>query len=105
MWSVYSTFFCIFAKIKIMDTEKLLQAIERATGGSFIPERYSSTCLGWLQNYDEEGRPLNCDPNIKTGEITIGGETYTLSRAGWHVSVKKNGKIITTKDLTPDYLK
>ena len=88
-----------------MDPEKLLNAIEKATNGTYLAPYYTSTLLGWIPEFDEEGRPANCDPNWKTGDIIIAGETYSITKKGWKVTIKKGGNIVAERDLTPDYLR
>ena len=56
-----------------MNTEQLINAVRNATGGTFLPEYGTTTLLGWMQEYDELGRPLYADPNTTTGDIRIAG--------------------------------
>ena len=53
------------------ETKKIVEAIRTATNGTFVGEYCTSTLLGWVPRYDEQGRPLNADPNSKHSTITI----------------------------------
>lgn len=77
---------------------------------------FSATSLGWSESKDEYGRPLNCDPNYRTGNVKIYGKKYWFIRKRWTVKVWNrkadyldymNGAndFILLIDLTPDYLK
>lgn len=77
---------------------------------------YSSTLLGWEQVFDEQGRPLNANPNYKDGSAIIEGKTYWFTRKGWKVRIwdraarytdfMSDKKDYTEEiDLTPDYLR
>ena len=105
------------------ETKRLVEAIRTATNGTFIGEHCSSTLLGWRPIYDEQGRPLNANPNSKHSTITIDGTVYPISRQGWYAYVYKAPKLASfatkynfynpTKhalllaevDLRPDYVK
>ena len=105
------------------ETKRLVEAIRTATNGTFIGEHCSSTLLGWRPIYDEQGRPLNANPNSKHSTITINGTVYPISRQGWYAYVYKAPKLASfatkynfynpTKhalllaevDLRPDYVK
>ncbi len=76
----------------------------------------SSTLVAWTPNYDEQGRPLNCNPNYQDGSATIEGKTYWFTRKGWKVRIwdrpAKYGDFMSGKDdfidevdLTPDYVR
>ena len=104
-------------------TKRIVEAIRTATNGTFIGEHCSSTLLGWRPIYDEQGRPLNANPNSKHSTITIDGTVYPISRQGWYAYVYKAPKLASfatkynfynpTKhalllaevDLRPDYVK
>ena len=75
----------------------------------------SSTLLGWKPNYDEQGRMLNADPNYRSGQAKIEGETYWFVRKGWKVRIwdkqarytdfmSNKQNFIEEIDLTPDYV-
>jgi hypothetical protein len=104
--------------------EKIIKAIEKATGGTFIGDNGMSTCMGWMRVFDEEGREITCDPNYKTSEINIAGTRYTIVRVKWNAYIFKPeyyGKasytdlwrdkeqlepmLLATVDLKPDYVK
>ena len=74
------------------ETKKIVEAIRTATNGTFVGEYCSSTLLGWIPRYDEQGRPLNADPNSKHSTITIDGTDYPITRQGWHAYVYKPTK-------------
>ena len=101
-----------------MDKEKIVEAIRLATNGTFIGYGQSSTCMGWIPEYDRQGRLLNCDPNYIDSTVRIEGKDYYMTRVGWHVYIwnqpcsyctvwnKDRDKYILAKtDLTPDYVK
>ena len=90
------------------ETKRIVEAIRTATNGTFIGEHCSSTLLGWLPRYDEQGRPLNADPNSKHSSITIDGTDYPISRQGWYAYVynpTKHTLLLAEVDLRPDYVK
>lgn len=91
------------------ETKKIVEAIRTATNGTFIGEYCTSTLLGWVPHYDEQGRPLNADPNTKHSNITIDGTDYLITRKGWHAYVfkptKQNAMLLAEVDLRPDYVK
>ena len=89
-------------------TKRIVEAIRTATNGTFIGECCSSTMLGWVPRYDEQGRPLNADPNTKHSTITIDGTDYLITRKGWHAYVyspTKHALLLAEVDLRPDYVK
>ena len=90
------------------ETKRIVEAIRTATNGTFIGEHCSSTLLGWVPHYDEQGRPLNADPNTKHSNITINETDYLITRKGWHAYVynhKKHSLLLAEVDLRPDYVK
>lgn len=75
-----------------------------------------TTLMGWVQDYDLEGRLLNCDPNYKSGSKVIEGKEYWYVRKKWkvrvwdvpadyHAFMKGDESYILEIDLTPEYLK
>lgn len=95
-----------------MDIAKLIAKLT----DNFETGYHQSTLLARETNYDSLGRPLTCNPNYRTGYITIEGIKYTFIRKGWNVKIFNtpttytevmNGKAnpIAEVDLTPDYLK
>lgn len=74
------------------ETKKIVEAIRTATNGTFVGKYCTSTLLGWVPHYDEQGRPLNADPNSKHSTITIDGTDYPISRQGWRAYVFKPTK-------------
>lgn len=102
-----------------MDRDKLIEAIRNATNGTFIGEYVSHTLMGWTPNFDDKGRPLNCDPNYYDSSIFINGKEYYMTRKGWKVCIWKDGtcnyctmmfgnyedKVLAEVDLTPEYIK
>ena len=91
------------------ETKRIVEAIRTATNGTFVGEYCTSTLLGWVPHYDEQGRPLNADPNSKHSTITIDGTDYLITRKGWHECVfnptKHNAVLLAEVDLRPDYVK
>ena len=90
------------------ETKRIVEAIRTATNGTFVGDYCSSTLLGWVPRYDEQGRPLNADPNSKHSTITIDGTVYPISRQGWYAYVynpTKHALLLAEVDLRPDYVK
>ena len=91
--------FAIFAeKLHNMESEKIVEAIRKATNGTFLPERHSSTLLGWTKVYDEEGREVSVDPNTKEGRIQIMDKSYLITRGN-----SKLDKFFTLRDTLLSY--
>lgn len=101
----------------MIDKSKLIDSLKSATN-NFTTGFTSSTCMGWTQEYDEEGRPLLYDPNYKDGSVKISGAKYYFTRVGWYVYIWKEERKYTTVwndrcndylleklDLSPDYVK
>lgn len=106
-----------------MEKEQIIEAIRNATDGTFLSGVYMTTCMGWQQYYDEQGRPLRADPNYKDSKITIAGETYPITKCGWYAYIWKPNSnanylyllrndilnlddyLFATIDLRPDYIK
>lgn len=76
---------------------------------------HSSTLIGWKPDFDEKGRPLNANPNLRDGSAIIEGKTYWYVRWGWKVRIWDRkadyGDVLSKKDdfieevnLTPKYL-
>ena len=89
-------------------TKRIVEAIRTATNGTFIGEHCTSTLLGWVPRYDEQGRPLNADPNTKHSSITIDETDYLITREGWHAYVFKPTKhalLLAEVDLRLYYVK
>lgn len=73
-----------------MTTEDIVKAIEKATNGTFIPPRHTSTLMGGgPDEYDEEGRLVSVNPNYKHGTINICGTEYPVTRVRWNVFIWK----------------
>ena len=102
------------------NTQKIVEAIRKITNGEFIGKHHSSTLIGWIENYDEQGRILNADPNYKDSRITVLNETYPITRAGWYAyiwvpnsncgyttcwSECREKFLFSLVDLRPDYVK
>lgn len=100
-----------------MDKDKIIELLKSKTN-NFTTGFTSTTCMGWVQEYDEEGRPLLYDPNYKDGSVTISGRDYYFTRHGWYVYIWKdkgsytmtwsdrcNDFLLTKLDLSPDYVK
>lgn len=75
-----------------------------------------STLMGWTPEFDDQGRPLNADPNYRSGKLNINNITYYYIRRRWEVRVwdvmatymdfmKDDDSYILKVNLTPDYLK
>lgn len=41
-----------------------------------------TTLMGWVPQFDTQGRPLNADPNYLSGSIDIDGQTYYYIKRG-----------------------
>ena len=90
-----------------MDKEQLINAVKNATNGTYIPSNGWVTCLGWIQEYDELGRPLHGDSNIHTGQIRIDGKDYLLKTSDFHCTIEdfETKEVLAEVDFTPDYSK
>ena len=92
-----------------------IEALKKITN-NFEDRFHGSTLMGWDDNFDKLGRPLNTNPNYRTGEAHIEGKLYTYIRRGWKVRIwegkahytqfmSNEDSYIVEVDLTPDYLK
>lgn len=101
-----------------MDKEQIVEAIRRATNGTFIGTRYGSTGLNWTPKYDCMGRPLNCDPNYIDSTVIIDEKYYFITRIGWEAIIwnqacnyttywkkDRDDFILARVDLTPEHVK
>ena len=68
-----------------MTDNDIIEAISNATNGSFVSEYCESTCMGWVNKYDDKGRLLTADLNYKTSYIYICENQYKVIRRGWFV--------------------
>ena len=105
-----------------MDKEQFYKALYNATGGTFRAPGIT-TCMGWIQSYDDQGRPLRTDPNYLHYIIRIDGVDYAVTKHEWMVYVWKpevareasygwlwsqdivDNKTLYIFDTTPDYVK
>lgn len=101
-----------------MNKDEIIEEIRKISKGTFIGKFGFTTLLGWIPKYDEQGRPLNCDPNYIDSSFLIDNNIYYVTRVGWKVYIwnkfkrytnvwKKNNEedILALIDLTPDYVK
>lgn len=89
-----------------MTPENLVKAIERATDGTYVLNGYT-TAMHWVPKFDELGRIITANPNITTSFINIDNKNYMIKKCGWNVAIYEDDQstLVTTVDLTPDYLK
>lgn len=85
-------------------SKKIAEAIRVATGGTYIGPMASQTLLGWFPKYDDQGRPLNADPNTITSTVCIDGKNYRVEKWGWDVAIFEGDIQLCAIDLTPDYI-
>lgn len=97
---------------KSKESKAIVNAIKKATCGTFVGENGSTTLMGWFPQYDKKGRPLNADPNTKTSTINIDGKVYSLTTCEWHSEIweidgisHKRVKFISYVDFRPRYIK
>lgn len=75
-----------------------------------------TTLMGWRKDFDLEGRPLNADPNYRSGSCRIEEKDYWYVRKGWkvrvwdveadyHAFMNGDKSYILEIDLTPEYIK
>ena len=93
----------------------ILEAIKIATN-NFETGFNTKTLMSWEPRFDKQGRPLNCDPNYKSGEINIEGKKYWFVRRQYNIRLwdkpanymnymSDKGDHIEEMDITPDYVK
>lgn len=93
----------------------ILKTIQKLTD-NFEKGFTCSTLMGWIPNYDKEGRPLNCDPNFRDGTIIIEDTQYWFVRRRWRIRLwdrkadymdfmNNKEDYIEELDITPDYVK
>ena len=91
-----------------MEKEQIIEAVRNATKGTFVPCEAIRTCLGWEQEYDEQGRPVHADPNTVTGRIKIDGKYYLIKTRSWVSKIydwDRPDELIGEVDFTPGYVK
>lgn len=106
--------------MKELTKEQIIEAIRNASLGTFVGEHCMSTCMGWQQEYDAQGRPLRANPNYKDSSFIIEGIEYPVTRVGWSAYIWKPGSganymtcwskvrdnfVLAHVDLRPDYVK
>ena len=66
-----------------------------------------STLMGWVLQYDEQGRPLNADPNSVTTSYICNscGTEYKVVTRGWVRKVYMGDELVLEEDNTPDYVR
>ena len=97
----------------ITEKEYVINALKSATNNfTKIIGPHKSTLLGWFPNFDEQGRPLNPNPNYQSYSVNIAFDKYYIIQKGWNVKVYLgNVHYMTDKkpyielDITPDYVK
>jgi len=104
-----------------MTPEEVAKAIEKATHGTYVGDYAFRTLMGWVNEYDEEGRLVTADPNYTTSSIIIEGKKYVVVKVGWIVYIFKpeypdasytwcwkddlDNYLLIKLDTTPDYVK
>ena len=105
-----------------MNKEQVIEAIRNLTNDSWLHGVYTSTRMGWQQQYDFLGRPLHPDPNYKHCSANIEGTDYSWTKVGWTVYIwkpeyaseasygwvwkeDKDEYLLAVVDLTPEYVK
>ena len=77
--------------MKELTKEQIIEAIRNASLDTFVGEHCMSTCMGWQQEYDAQGRPLRANPNYKDSSFIIEGIEYPVTRVGWSAYIWKPG--------------
>ena len=104
----------IIAEQSIEECDELAKKLLRkpAVSGVMI------TLMAWFPEFDDLGRPLNADPNLKDYVVKDGenNKFYHITKRGWKSHIyetfnaenypgKQKGKEIYFIDETPDYIK
>lgn len=93
----------------------MISEVLKTITDNFDKGYHQRTLMSFSANFDELGRPLNCDPNYMVGSKRIEGKEYFFVRKGWIVRiwdkpvsymafVNNNQDFIEEVDLTPDYI-
>lgn len=86
----------------------IIETLERLTQ-NFNSFNGTCTLMGWIPRFDDKGRPLNADPNVRRGNAHVGGIDFHYVRVGWKVTIYEDspskGIVFRKLDLTPEYLK
>lgn len=94
---------------KNMKISKTIRSITK----DFTQGFSGSTLMGWARKYDEDGRPLNSDPNYQVGDVLISDKRYYFIRKEWLVKIYDeptsygqwdSSTPIDIIDLKPNYL-
>lgn len=100
------------------DEVKRVEHILRFRFNNFKTEFNESTLMGYIREFDAEGRPLRPDPNWQTDYCLIGEDRFTIIKQAWNVYIFKRvarynelmggnipEDIFLQLDITPDYIK
>lgn len=103
-----------------MTIEELKEALYNATNGTYIMPG-TTTLMGYIKEYDEQGREVSVDPNYLDYDINICGTNYMITKHKWRVYVWKpefrkanytwcwkdnvEEYVLTIIDTKPDYVK
>lgn len=103
-----------------MTIEELKEALYNATNGTYAMPG-TTTLMGYIKEYDEQGREVSVDPNYLDYEINICGTNYNITKHKWRVYVWKpefrkanytwcwkdnvEEYVLTIIDTKPDYVK
>lgn len=103
---------CMYEFELQQENEQLIQALKNATNNFTEVGPCRPTLLGQYPTFDDQGRPLNTDPNYKTYSVNIAGIKYYIVQKGWIVNVYLENVSYMTRetpyielDITPDYVK
>ena len=66
---------------------------------------FHRTSYTFIPKYDDNGRMVNCDPNVSTGNLNVDGKQYKVLKTRWKKSVYDvNGDLVFEIDDTPQYV-
>lgn len=72
----------------MITNEELKEALYNATNGTYAMPG-TTTLMGYIKEYDEQGREVSVDPNYLDYDINICGTNYKITKHKWDVYVWK----------------
>lgn len=104
------------------ETKAVVENIRKKTNGAFEGECATSTLLGVINEYDEQGRCVTPNPNWITSRVTLDGDVYVIVKHRWKAYIflpnlqgdytyllhgnlyRQYENLLAIVDIAPDYI-